>query len=154
MKKKKKNWNYSSWYERNKERLAEERRRKYQKDKEYRTLCKQRAMDYYDRERRVDKPKDRKIVKSGKNIYYTIGQLAGMIHRDIQTIRAYHRNNVIPVPTVFDSRGWRLYSVKQANMLQRLFAKFDRGDLKSLAEVSELAHDKWNEGVNGKRKAA
>ncbi len=137
---------FKEWYAENKEDLLRKRRERYRKDKAYKAKQRAHARAYYDRVERVTEPKDRRIIKSGRTMFLTIGQLSESMNRDIQTIRAYHRNRVLPEPTAFDGRGWRLYTKRQVALITKVFKRFDEGKLKSLAEVAEIIFDKWERG--------
>jgi hypothetical protein len=137
-------FDYKSWYQENKESLLREKKRRYQTDKEYRRKLRMESHDYY--HKYVKKPflTDRQIVQdeNGQKLY-TIGRLASMLRRDIDTIRLYHRMAVIPEPSQFDTRGWRLYTPSQASLLQSTFLKFDRRELRNLREVRAEIAKKW-----------
>lgn len=137
-------WDFDEWYEENKERLSRERKLKYRSNKEYREKRKAASRDYYDRTKRRLRPVDRFSVsnKRGER-FVTIGRVAALINRHVETVRGYHRRGVIPNPTVFDSRGWRLYTQEQLNLMVSAFHRLDGGDLGSLAEVAQALARGW-----------
>jgi len=139
-------WNYSDWYRENRARLSAARKRKYRENKEYRNGARKRARNYYIRNKKVMRPKDRFRIRDadGKN-YVTIGRVAKAIGRVVDVVRAYHRRGIIPSTGIVDTRGWRLYTNVQLMLLIKAFKMFDRKELKSLAEVGAYLHGNWGE---------
>jgi hypothetical protein len=68
---------------------------------------------------------------------------AEAIGRKVQTVRGYVRDGIVPEALFFDKRGWRLYSAQQCTLAKTVFAKFDRGDLRSLQEVGRVLKKYW-----------
>lgn len=144
---------YEEWYKENKARLSKKRKERYKKDIEFRETRKKQARDYYEEKKQSTEPRDKTVITTDLGMeLITIGKLAVVIKREIQTIRAYHRDKVIPSPDHFDTRGWRLYTIAQALLLKDTFERFDAGELHSLAEVTEVIHNEWHkeEVRNGK----
>jgi len=135
-------FNYKEWYKANKKRLSKERKEKYESDHDHRAKIQADAKAYYHATNAGVK-RDRKTLTDGKTTFITIGKISEMINRKVQTIREYHNTAVIPEPSFYDSRGWRLYTFEQANLIKKIFAAFDRKEIKSLTDVSEILHAKW-----------
>lgn len=149
-------WNYKDWYEENREELLARRRATYRSNPEYREKRIEDAKERYRRTRRHREIEDRRVIQREDEQFYSIGRLGEIIDRSIQTIREYHRNDVIPAPTHFDSRGWRLYSISQVELLRRTFAAFDRSEFSSLSEVARVLAEEWHneESTEGQRSFA
>lgn len=132
----------TEYYRRNRDKILERRRKRYQDDKEYRERIRQRAREIYD-ESKPDKPSDRHVF-SGRNgkKFISIGKLGQAINREIQTIRWYHRTGLFPSPLYHDKRGWRLYSVDQAIMLKDLFSLYDAKEI-TTDELRSRIHAGW-----------
>lgn len=139
------NFDYKTWYEKNKKRLSAERKKKYREDREHREKTRRRSRRYWREKKAVTVPADRTLIRSPSGEYFTIGRLARMINRQPSTVRDYHAQGVIPQPDYYDSRGWRLYTRGQAMLVQRVFRRFDDGDLQSLAEVSRILEEEWTD---------
>lgn len=137
-------FDYKDWYQENKKVIARKRKLKYHKDAEYRTLCKERARDYYNRNER--RPLEARFFRRVNGVdYITIGKLAKIIKRTTQTIRQYHDNCVIPEVNIVDSRGWRLYTLEQARIISSVFARYNKDKIRTLKEVSDQIKKKWKE---------
>jgi len=139
-------WTFNDWYKTNRKALSKKRKAKYRQDKIFRESVKKRARDHY-RNRTKDRvPYDRLSVRDDSGVHFiTIGRLSKMLGRKTQTIRGYHASKVIPPCTVFDQRGWRLYSPKQAMLLRKAFGMFDRGELVMLNDVKQFILNGWEE---------
>jgi len=136
---------FKEWYEDNRERLSVKRKAKYRNDPEYRRKALERARRYYKLKRKKMVPADRRLVVAPDGSrYLTIGKLSKLINRSIQTIRAYHRQGVIPNVRHTDGRGWRLYTPGQAALLRKVFRAFDEGKLGSLEQVKRVVHKYWD----------
>jgi DNA-binding transcriptional MerR regulator len=143
-------WTYKKWYQENRKQLLHDRRRRYHTDPAYRKRrIKEASESYYRRRSRDGLPADRRLIRtSSGGEFYSIGRLAEEINRSVQTIREYHSNDVIPTPLYFDSRGWRLYSDRQIVLLRDVFYRFDKQELRSLAEVASVLRREWKDGEN------
>jgi len=130
------------YYRRNKMRISEARKRRYREDPNYRRKI-QRKSRAYKRSKSLGRPKG--IIKSTKGTFFTIGRLSSIIKRKVKTIRAYHRNGVLPNPTHFDTRGWRLYTRHQVRLLVCAFESLDRGELDGLKDIRALVESEWEE---------
>jgi DNA-binding transcriptional MerR regulator len=54
------------------------------------------------------------------------------------TVREYHNTGIIPQPTHFDTRGWRLYTPEQVALARDLFAKYDAKKLTRQQLIEQL----------------
>lgn len=145
-------WNYKDWYHNKggKQTLARKRRKKYRTDASYRKTQKDNSTNYYRTRKRKIMPSDRTSIQSvdGKR-YFSIGRVARMLGRKVVTIRQYHESDVLPSPTFFDGRGWRLYTKEQVGLMRDTFQKFDKGEIETLAAVSRIIARDWRK-VNAK----
>jgi hypothetical protein len=136
---------FKDWYERNKEDLNRRRREKYHTNPDYRKTQIQNAKKRYSEDQSRSVVADRRVLRNDDGQrFWSIGVLSETINRTIQTIRGYHRNDFIPSPTHYDSRGWRLYTSHQINLLQRVFRDFDERRLKNLSDVRRELYANWN----------
>ena len=126
----------------------EVRRERYQKDPTYRRRARQQSREYYHKHVKRYVPLDRTIIKDGDEKYFSIGKLSLLINRKVQTIRAYHRRGIIPVPSAFDKRGWRLYQREQVLLLRKVFKMFDNKSdarVRTLRDVKKMLRREWKE---------
>lgn len=133
-------FDFKNYYDKNKEEINEKRREKYSQDKAYRESMKAQAREYWHKNH---VPSDPTTIKdaSGKQ-FFSISHLSDAINRKVNTIQQYYARGVLPEPTHFNNRGWRLYTVKQLNLLASLFAEVDNGDL-SIQEVRAALKKEW-----------
>lgn len=136
-------WSYSEYYRKNKKKISAKKKKRYEFDYSYRTMVKRRARAYYELHKKTDSHVDRKLFRGKEGVVMTIGRLSSVIHRHIQTIRNYHSKGIIPEPKMWDSRGWRLYTSSQVSLLQLVFRKVDRKEIRSLKQAKELIHEGW-----------
>ncbi len=137
-------WSYKKWYRENKSKLSRRRKRRYHNDESFREQVKDRANKYYQRRRRKAVPVDRTVIRSRAGEHYiSIGKLATFINRKSDTIRQYHRTGVLPSPSFYDTRGWRLYTQKQARLLRRAFMDLDSGRIESLSALTKVVQKQW-----------
>lgn len=136
-------FSYKDWYNKNKIKLARRKALRYKKDAKYRRSIRIRTLDHYHKHLKKSGIPDRQVVKTDHERYFTIGKIARIVARNTWTIRGYHKDGIIPEVTHYDNRGWRLYTREQATILQLVFRKFDRGDLKSLREVKKEIAAQW-----------
>ena len=122
------------------------RRERYHADSAYRKRVRQQSNNYYHEKVKRDVPLDRTIIKEGDKKYFSIGKIAPLINRKVQTVRAYHRRGIIPTPSFFDKRGWRLWDRDQALLLKKVFKKFDDPSdvtVRTLRDVRKMLHTEW-----------
>jgi hypothetical protein len=139
-------WVFKEFWDKNKDEKNAERRRKYNSDPEYHKRVRKKAKESYNRRIKKMKPTDRQTIvdNSGKK-YWSIGRLSRIINRTIIVIRRYHMDGVIPLPTFYDTRGWRLYSTHQVSMMRKAFKQLDEGSMKSLSELTKFLTENWEE---------
>lgn len=128
---------YARYYEKNKERLAAEKRSRYRNDPEYRKAARDRAklrrreLSQQEKETRKKTgvvvsrrgPREPKSYMIKVNdtpmevMMYTLGQVAKILRREIQTVRKWERDGVIPKPTYRSKgkSGYRLYTQLQVD---------------------------------------
>jgi len=136
---------YQLYYQIKRDKIRKRKKERYWYDEEHREKVKKAARDYQ-RSRAKDSRADRMMIISTAGVrYLTIGRIARMIRRSIYMVREYHRLGVIPTPTQFNARGWRLYTREQANLLQHTFRRWDRREFECLAQVGAVLHKKWRE---------
>lgn len=148
-------WSYKTWYARNKASLLAKRRRKYRTDPTYkRQLIATSRRQYRSYRLKHPKVEDRRVMdtEDGERLL-SIGMIAPIIRRSIQTVREYHANGVIPLPTHCDARGWRLYDRRQAAALVDAFNRFDRKELKRLSDVGKFLKERWTDGGEKRQEA-
>lgn len=128
------------YYRKNKKRITQHRKNRYATDADYRKQIKDRALIHKQRNRTVS-PKG--VIKSRKGFFITIGKLSEVIGKDRQTIRMYHRTGILPTPTHFDTRGWRLYTVHQVLLIKKAFEQLSCGELAGLKDIFGLVEGEW-----------
>ena len=137
-------WRFTDWYEKNKEEFNRKRRLRYHTDPKYREDRLQEVKRGYRRNQATNIGRDRRVLHANGRRFLSIGRLAEVLNRSVQTVREYHYNGVIPDATHVDARGWRLYTTYQVQLLRDVFRRFDDGDLTSLAEVARVLEEAWN----------
>lgn len=138
-------WNFKEYYAANKKKISDKRKKKYRKDPKYRSTVLQKSKDYYNEKLKRPYLADRRIFQTEEGQYISIGRLATLINKDVNTIRRYHRAGIIPQPTRVDSRGWRLYGRSEATLLQTAFRAKQRGELANLREVQAYIRQHWGD---------
>lgn len=140
---------FKTWWDKNKEERNRLRREKYASNRPHRDRLKEKALEHYRNSVRRDRPIDRRSVVTEDGIrFMSIGRLARLIGRQIDSVRRYQRMGVIPEPMYFDTRGWRLYTVNQAMLLRRVFQRFENKEdleVRNLNDVAALLHAEWQE---------
>jgi hypothetical protein len=123
------------------------RRERYHRDTPYRKKLKKNFRRYYRNHLQKDVAVDRREIVDGQGRkFLSIGKVADLINRKPETLRKYHNDSFLPTPKFYDTRGWRLYSKPQAELLMTAFKLFDNGKLKSLTEVGIYVRKGWNDG--------
>lgn len=111
------------WWQQNGGRIAEDRRRRYHEDADYREAAKARSREYREQRRAerqafLDNPY---IVLNGVNVpALTIDQLCARVDIDRSRLKYLHKVKYIPAPLV--TKPARLYTVAQADMIADLEA--------------------------------
>lgn len=140
-------WDPKEHYEQNKDEISKKRRERYKTDPVYRQKRQSKALKYYDTRVKRSIPIDRRTIltEDGTRLM-SIGRVARLIGRTIDSIRHYHKDGIIPEPLFFDSRGWRLYTPKQAMLLRGAFRRLDDEEdwrVRTLKDVSRLVTAEW-----------
>lgn len=137
-------WSFREYYRKNRAKIATKRRSRYRTDPNYRRTIRLRSHLIYHKKRQGVPPKDRQVMLAEGERLITIGKLAQLIGRDITVIRKYHRDGIIPDPTHFDSRGWRLYTRAEVSVIQLVFRMKDQKSIKGgLKTVKEEIAKRW-----------
>ena len=102
---------YQRWYERNKEKFNEKRRKRYQQDPKYR----KRQQKYLAESRSRARSRRQAPVPDGR---LSVRAVAEEIGRDVQTIRAWEQRGLIPKSV--NERGHRVYTEHQLKLLKDL----------------------------------
>jgi len=133
---------FQQWWKNNKAARNEARRKRYKEDVEYRKKCLEQTRDYDERRRKP--PRDRCIVISKSGVrFYTRGAVAKAIGRAGPTVAEYQRTRVIPPATHWLASGWRLYSVKQYNLIIEAFRLYDSNSSWKIRDLSAWLYDRW-----------
>lgn len=134
----------ADYYQRNKERIAEQRRQKYQEDAKLRNKARARARRRYHEQL---KSPDRKVGYTVKKVngvpLYTIQYAASITDRRPDFIRSWEKQGFIPKSTYTDSRGWRLYTEDQIKAMGFAFKKYDDGEWTKI-QVRDYLSNHWN----------
>lgn len=137
---------YKKWYSRRRAHVLRMKRDRYRNDPDYREKVRKQARSYWRKNRMVSEPADRTIVKSQVGIFFSIGRIANLTKLSQSTIRKYHKSGVLPETTHIDTRGWRLYTRDQADLLRVAFRMLAEKELESLSTLSEYVARRWLDG--------
>lgn len=129
------------YYKDHKLKLRKEKKARYKEDNSYREGVRDRALKRY-YATKSDTTADRTIIVSEKGRFVTIGKIGLLIKRTPGNIRTLHDKGVIPTPTMWDARGWRLYTRVQAILLYGAFRKLNSEDY-TMADVSIFLKKHW-----------
>lgn len=134
------------YYAKKKKEIADARKRKYWSDPDYRNKVRAGSRKRY---RQEAKSRDSRIgytVKKadGKELY-TITYAAQVSDRKEDTIRSWEKSGDIPKTVYTDTRGWRLYTSHQIELLSVAFKKFDTGEW-TREIVRSYLHNNWTKG--------
>ena len=132
-------FDYKTYYENNKEEILKKRREKYKKDSSFRKRQRIRTANIYAKKKKRHKPVDKQNIKG----YLSIGKVARLTGRSISQLRHYHKKGWIPEPTAFDSRGWRLYTKNQVNLLIHAFKNMRQRGL-TVEKALEPTKEDWD----------
>lgn len=140
----KQKFNYADWYKKHRAERNRKRRERYQANPRVRRLVKE-ANDRWYSKVRPDRSHDRRVIKARGEQYFSIQVFSQKIKREQQTVREYHRSGILPQPTHFDTRGWRLYTKEQVLLAQNLFLQYDAGEI-TRQELTTQLKEGWNNG--------
>lgn len=140
---------FKRWYAKNAQKLAEQRKKKYWSDPEYRAKCLSSNKVYRDtkaKPRRQPYPPVKPTKLGMPMEVYRIGQVAKMIGRTGQSIRKWEKDGLIPKPIV--EAGQRYYTPRQVELMRELAAVLDRYHHSSRAEINAAIAAKRQEVFN------
>ena len=133
----------STYYEKNKDKIAERRKKKYWSDPSYRNTVRSSSRERY---QETAKSKDARIGYTVKRAdgqeLYTITYAAQVANRKEETLRSWEKAGDVPKTTYTDSRGWRLYTAHQIEILSIAFKKYDEGEW-TREIVRSYLHNNW-----------
>lgn len=160
------------YYENNRDKLLEKKRKRYREDEEYRNKVNSRAVDRQ-RSRRVTVTRRKRSAKDPKVFQvsidgalvdlkmYTLRQLAVALGKSIKTLRAWEDRGILPKALYRDtcgSSGNRLYPEFQFTLILEAYAKALQDDGRkridtrvgstSLPRRLKEIWDKYPKGVN------
>ena len=110
---------FKSWYEENKDDLADKRKERYENDPEYRKKVIEQSRKYRKSNRdaprvrlpRHQQPKEFELPDGSEIKLYSVGAFALFIRRSVQSINHWQREGMLPMtPYRQGSRGFRLYT--------------------------------------------
>lgn len=126
-----------AYYRKNREEIAEKKKKRYESDPEYKEEILERARERRHRialereERRKKEPKKDPMTPhvfalnvggiDRKLNMYTAGQLALLVGRKTQTIRLWERNGILPEALYRSMAGDRLYTEFQIRNISRIY---------------------------------
>jgi hypothetical protein len=142
---KKKKSNYSSWYEKNKQRLSEKRKKRYAEDSEYRKRAREASRRYRGGERTPMTPP--------AHAPFSFAEAAKCIDVGESTLREWHKEQFFPEPKRHNGRRlW--FSNKQILLLKKLkdrvhgkrrwYMKVDRFKVDRFEEVIASTWANWD----------
>jgi phytoene dehydrogenase-like protein len=126
---------FKSWYEKNKERLAQKKREKYHTDVNYRTAALRRSAEQRGRRQSPDP----------EGYIYTIDAVANMLGMSVWTVREWRRKDYFPEPKHRQGRLW--FNEQQVLLLSKLreFLSARGGRNKEgLENLKALIYANWN----------
>lgn len=152
---KKKSAAYRQWYETNRERVASQRKARYENDPEYRDRIlqnrkKQREREKEARQRRevqgnVLENRKLKTFKVNSDLgscvstFYSIGQLAKELGVAVPTLRKWERDEIIPLPIYRTEGQHRLYTEDQVQTMKEVYTENKQGKWSLKVFKSELS---------------
>ena len=134
-----------NYYEKNKEIISDLRKIRYQTDSAYREKIKRRSRARY---RKSLKSPDKKLGYTIKVVegvtLFTVKYVLGVISKSRDFLDVWEQTGHIPKSTYVDSRGWRLYSRYQIDLLDVAIGQYDKKEWNK-EQVREYLSDKWEE---------
>lgn len=131
------------YYKDNKDLISELRKIRYHTDPKYREKIKRRSRARY---RRSLKSPDKKLGYTIKVIdsatLFSIKYVLGVIRKSRDFLDDWERSGHIPKSTYVDSRGWRLYSKQQIDLLDIAIGMYDKKEWNK-EQVRIFLTDKW-----------
>ena len=126
---------YAEWYEQNKDKLAEDRKQRYEDDPEYRQKVLDQSASYREKTRkepRVKLPRHRKpksyALPDGTKIQmFSVGAFAMYIGRSVQSVNHWEREDLLPkTPYRRGKRGFQLYSIVMMDAVKEIIGDRQR----------------------------
>lgn len=161
------------YYRKNKERIAEAKKRRYENDPEYREEIKQRRKMQYEKQKvaRAKKklksgspgngPKEMNVLtESGRTVrakMFLRGQLAERMELSARTLQKWEVEGVLPECAYRTKAGWRLYTEDQVEVAVRVYQKHlpdNPGMWRITDDFVRDLHNEWaalNEGFASNR---
>lgn len=133
------------YYEENKRSISNIRKMRYRTDPEYREKIKRKARDRYNKKYRSPNKKLGYTVKvvDGKPVF-TIKYVLAVINKSRDFLEVWEDRGIIPKSTYTDTRGWRLYTQHQIDLLDYAIGKYDEKEW-DREEVEAFLHAKWDD---------
>ncbi len=153
---------YKAWYEQNKERVSEARKRRYETDPAYREKIHDRNLKVRTTKKRADlqvKREEDKAKKAeaetpwrevtiGGQVYLTIGALARVLGKSVKTLRLWESQGILPKTGHRAPRGDRLYTPEEVlDLRERLLAEGKIEDVVPAARAMGSVHTVCVHGV-------
>lgn len=140
---------YEKWYGKNREKLADRRKERYDSDPEYRQRVLSASASYRQKKRnttrvRVPRHQTPRIFKTStmEVPLFSIGGFASYINRAIQSINHWEKNSLLPrTPYRVGERGFRYYSAGMMEVVRQIV-----GNRRRLFPVDPTMHDRIREG--------
>jgi hypothetical protein len=136
------------YYEENKSVISDLRKIRYHTDPAYREKVKRRSRARY---RKNMKSPDKKLgytIKVMDNMtLFSIKYVLGIIGKSRDFLEVWETRGHIPRSTYTDSRGWRLYSRHQIDLLDISIDKYDKKEW-NREQVREYLNTKWDSEGN------
>ena len=120
-----KNYN-AQYYAKKKEDILAKRKQKYWSDPNHRAKVRAKSRRRY---RQLLRSPNKRIGyttkrKNSKDLF-SISYVCDVVGKQPSTIRALERDGHIPMTLFTDSRGWRLYTDRQIDLLSYAFSNYD-----------------------------
>ena len=133
------------YYRKHRDDIRANRKHRYAtNDRAYREGALQRARERYEQFKKERPETSRyEVIDANGQVFSTIGQLGTAIRRSLSTIRKYHQRGIIPTPTQYDTRGWRLYTATEVALLKQAFGDFDAGLIPNLKTLAQQIKKSW-----------
>lgn len=133
------------YYKENKRLISDLRKIRYRTDKNYREKIKRRSKSRY--RRRLRSP-DKKLGYTVKIVggvpVFSVKYVLGVISKSRDFLDAWEASGHIPRSTYVDTRGWRLYSQNQIDLLDVAIGMYDKRDWNK-EQVRNFLVGRWEE---------
>ena len=133
------------YYEENRELISDLRKIRYQTDPNYREKIKRKSRARY---RKSLKSPDKKLGYTIKVVdsttLFSVKYVLGVINKSRDFLEVWEARGRIPKSTYIDSRGWRLYSRQQIDLLDMAIGMYDKKEWNK-EQVREFLTSRWEE---------